>query len=82
MNVHGRWSDRAKDEACIAWARKLFVAAAPFATGGAYVNFMTQEEGARVAAAYGSNYARLASLKKQYDPQNAFRLNQNIGPAA
>jgi FAD/FMN-containing dehydrogenase len=82
MNVHGRWSDPAKDLACIAWARKLFAAAAPFATGGAYVNFMTQEEGGRVAAAYGSNYAKLAALKKQYDPQNAFRLNQNIGPAA
>jgi FAD/FMN-containing dehydrogenase len=82
MNVHGRWSDPAKDGACIAWARNLFAAAAPFATGGAYVNFMTQEEGARVPAAYGRNYARLAALKKQYDPQNAFRFNQNIGPAA
>jgi FAD/FMN-containing dehydrogenase len=82
MNVHGRWSDPAKDGACIAWARKLFDAAAPFATGGAYVNFMTQEEGARVTAAYGSNYARLVALKKKYDPQNAFRLNQNIGPAS
>jgi FAD/FMN-containing dehydrogenase len=82
MNVHGRWSDPAKDGACIAWARKLFEAAAPFATGGAYVNFMTQEETGRVAAAYGSNYARLVALKRQYDPHNLFRLNQNIGPAA
>ena len=82
LNVHGRWSDPAKDVACIAWARKLFAAAAPFATGGAYVNFMTQEEGGRVTAAYGGNFARLAALKKQYDPQNVFRLNQNIGPAA
>jgi FAD/FMN-containing dehydrogenase len=82
MNVHGRWSDPAKDAACIAWARRLFEAAAPFATGGAYVNFMTQDEGGRVAAAYGSNYERLVALKGQYDPQNTFRLNQNIGPLA
>jgi FAD/FMN-containing dehydrogenase len=82
MNVHGRWSDPSKDAECISWARALFDAAAPFATGGAYVNFMTQEEDGRVKAAYGTNYARLAALKKRYDPDNAFRVNQNIGPAA
>jgi FAD/FMN-containing dehydrogenase len=82
LNVHGRWADAAKDAACIGWARQLFQAAAPFATGGVYVNFMTQEEHERVKAAYGSNYGRLASLKKKYDPDNTFRVNQNIGPAA
>ena len=41
MNVHGRWTDPAKDQACIGWARELFRAAAPFATGGVYVNFLT-----------------------------------------
>ena len=49
--------------------------------GGAYVNFLTEEEAGRVKAAYGSNYARLAAIKKQYDPENVFRMNQNIGPA-
>ncbi len=82
MNVHGRWADAAKDEECIAWARELFRATAPFATGSAYVNFMTEEEQDRVKAAYGSNYPRLAALKKQYDPNNLFRMNQNIKPAA
>jgi FAD/FMN-containing dehydrogenase len=82
LNVHGRWADAAKDAACIGWARQLFQAAAPFATGGVYVNFMTQEEHERVKAAYGSNYGRLSSLKKKYDPDNTFRVNQNIGPAA
>jgi FAD/FMN-containing dehydrogenase len=82
LNVHGRWEDPAKDAACVAWARQLFQAAAPFATGGVYVNFLTQEEQGRVPAAYGSNYARLVALKKKYDPLNLFRVNQNIGPVA
>ncbi len=82
MNVHGRWEDPAKDAACIGWARQLFEAAAPFATGGVYVNFLTQDEQGRVPAAYGGNYARLVALKKKYDPGNLFRVNQNIGPAA
>jgi hypothetical protein len=82
LNVHGRWADPAKDTACIAWARQLFQAATPFATGGVYVNFLTQEEQGRVPAAYGSNYARLVALKKKYDPSNLFRVNQNIGPVA
>jgi len=45
------------------------------------VNFMTEEEGDRVAAAYGANYARLVKVKKQYDPDNLFHLNQNIKPS-
>jgi FAD/FMN-containing dehydrogenase len=83
MNVHGRWSDVAKDKACIGWARGLFEAAAPFSTGAVYVNFMTQDEQeTRVRAAYGANYDRLALLKKKYDPSNLFRMNQNIKPSA
>ena len=62
------------------WARQFFTAAAPFASGGAYVNFMTEEEDSRVAAAYGSNYSRLVALKRRYDPQNVFHMNQNIAP--
>jgi FAD/FMN-containing dehydrogenase len=82
LNVHGRWDERADDERCIAWARAFFQASAPYASGGAYVNFMTEEEGDRVAAAYGANYDRLAEIKKQYDPDNLFHLNQNIKPAS
>lgn len=80
MNVHGRWDDPAKDEACIAWARDLWKAAAPFATGSVYVNFLTQEEGGRVREAYGENYERLVALKNKYDPKNLFGVNQNIQP--
>ncbi len=83
VNVHTRWSDPAEDEPCIAWARGLYEAAAPFATGGVYVNFMPADEAQRVRkGAYGPNYERLAQIKTQYDPQNLFRLNQNIPPAA
>jgi FAD/FMN-containing dehydrogenase len=80
LNVHGRWDEAADDESCIAWARAFFEASAPYASAGAYVNFMTEEEGERVAAAYGSNYDRLVQIKKQYDPENIFHLNQNIKP--
>lgn len=81
LNVHGRWADRAKDDECTAWTRGLYEAVSPFATGGAYVNFLTQEEGGRVAAAYGGNYQRLRQLKRRFDPRNVFRTNQNIEPA-
>jgi FAD/FMN-containing dehydrogenase len=82
LNVHGRWADPGKDAECVGWARQLFRAAAPFATGGVYVNFLTQEEQDRVPAAYGVNYARLVELKRKYDPANVFRVNQNIGTSA
>jgi FAD/FMN-containing dehydrogenase len=80
LNVHGRWDDVADDEKGIAWAREFFQTSAPYASAGAYVNFMTEEEGDRVAAAYGSNYDRLVQIKKRYDPENIFHLNQNIKP--
>ncbi len=82
MNVHGRWEHQKEDETCIAWCRKLFDAAAPFATGGVYVNFMTEEEGDRVKSAYGDGYDRMVKLKNKYDPGNLFRYNQNIKPTA
>jgi FAD/FMN-containing dehydrogenase len=80
LNVHGRWDDVAHDQICIKWAREFFQASAPYASPGAYVNFMTEEEGDRVSAAYGSNYDRLVQIKKQYDSENVFHLNQNIKP--
>jgi FAD/FMN-containing dehydrogenase len=80
MNVHGRWNDTTHDAAGIRWARAFFDAAAPYASGGTYVNFMTEDESGRGAAAYGANYARLAEIKKRHDPDNVFHLNQNIKP--
>ncbi|PLX29195.1 MAG: FAD-linked oxidase [Ignavibacteria bacterium] len=81
MNVHGRWEHAADDERGIGWCRDLFDAATPYATGGVYVNFMTEEEGGRVAEAYGASYDRLVQLKNTYDPDNVFRFNQNIAPS-
>ena len=81
LNVHGRWDEKTDDGRCIAWARAFFRASAPYASEGAYVNFMTEEENDRVAAAYGANYDRLLQIKKAYDPDNLFHLNQNIKPS-
>jgi len=81
MNVHGRWEDPADDKSCIGWARDFFNASAPFASGGVYVNFLTADEGDRVRSAYGPNYDRLAQVKRKYDPDNLFHMNQNIKPA-
>lgn len=80
MNVHGRWESAAEDERGIAWAREFFAESQPFASGGAYINFLTQDETDRVAFAYGAAYKRLSELKKKYDPTNLFRMNQNIKP--
>jgi FAD/FMN-containing dehydrogenase len=80
MNFHGRWEDPADDKRCIGWARDFFNASAPFASGGVYVNFLTADEGDRVRSAYGPNYDRLTRVKRKYDPDNLFRMNQNIKP--
>jgi len=80
LNVHGRWDDAADDKRCVVWARDFFKASAPYASAGAYVNFMTEDEADRIAAAYGSNFARLAQIKRKHDPGNIFHLNQNIKP--
>jgi len=81
MNVHGRWSDAGDDERVRAWARQAFEEVAPHATGSGYVNFLTEDEGERVTASYGVNYARLQAVKLRFDPGNLFRMNLNIAPA-
>lgn len=80
MNIHGRWESKNNDKACIDWARALFNSVEPYAMGGAYVNFMTQDENDRVPSAYGDNYQRLSEIKQQYDPNNIFNINHNIKP--
>jgi FAD/FMN-containing dehydrogenase len=66
------------------WAKDYWSALHPHNPGGGYVNFMMgDEEGgeARLRATYGPNYDRLAQIKAKYDPDNLFRVNQNIKPA-
>ena len=60
------------------WARNYWQELHPYGAGGAYVNFMMEEGEDRVKATYGQNYDRLVSIKAQYDPDNFFRVNQNI----
>lgn len=72
--------DPAKKDAISSWARDYWTALHPYSAGGAYVNFMMDEGEDRVRATYGKNYARLAKIKKRYDPANLFRVNQNIKP--
>lgn len=64
------------------WASDYWQAVHPYNFAGAYPNFMMDDEGdARTGAIFGDNYARLASIKKKYDPSNLFQVNLNIRPA-
>ena len=65
------------------WTKDYWEAVHPFDMGGAYPNFMMDDEGdARLKASFGGNYARLTAVKKKYDPSNLFRVNQNISPTS
>ncbi|MEA2585743.1 MAG: hypothetical protein QOF33_3828 [Thermomicrobiales bacterium] len=76
------WTDPADSERNVAWTRGLYEAVRPLTPAGVYVNDLDGDEGqARVRDAYGVNYARLAELKKTWDPDNVFRANHNIAPA-
>lgn len=82
--VTSAWKDPAETDRNILWTRELFAAMQPFLANGVYVNYLDADEGAeRVRAAYGAEkHARLAALKSKFDPENLFRMNQNIAPAA
>jgi FAD/FMN-containing dehydrogenase len=68
-------------EALKSWGRAYWKAVHPYNLGGAYINFMYDDEPeGRLEATYGDNYARLATVKMKYDPKNLFRVNQNITP--
>jgi FAD/FMN-containing dehydrogenase len=81
LNVTGSWESQADDAKNIAWARGCWQDMLPFSTGSAYLNFMTEDEGAdRLLQGYGKNHARLRELKAKWDPDNLFRHNKNIAP--
>ena len=63
------------------WTVDYWEATHPYSAGGAYVNMMMDEGDERVRASYGDNYPRLARAKRTFDPDNTFRVNQNITPA-
>jgi FAD/FMN-containing dehydrogenase len=84
LSIDSTWHDPAHDEVNIAYTRAFYDAALPFSDGKTYFNFpgLLEEGDAAVRASYGANHDRLAQIKAAYDPENRFRLNQNIRPAA
>jgi FAD/FMN-containing dehydrogenase len=78
------WSDPAQDDEGVAWGRAFWDAMGRHSTGGLYLNFpgFGEEKEALARAGYAANYDRLAELKATYDPDNLFRMNINILPAA
>jgi FAD/FMN-containing dehydrogenase len=82
LEIIAKWNDGPADPHA-RWADQFLAAMQPYATGGVYVNFLGDEGRARIEAAYEpASMARLAQLKARYDPDNFFRSNQNILPAA
>ena len=81
MVMVGVSPDPADNEHMIEWTRSYWSALHPYSAGGAYINMMMEEGEDRVRASYGEHYDRLAALKGKYDPNNLFRVNQNIKPA-
>ena len=76
------WEDPADTAANVAWVRAFREDIDRYTNGGTYLNFIGAEGQARIRAAYGeANYARLAGIKRRFDPENIFRGNQNIEPA-
>jgi FAD/FMN-containing dehydrogenase len=82
VNISAAWLDAEQPDEHVRWARELFAAVEPHSRGRAYVNFLGDEGQDRIRASYGEEkYERLVALKRRYDPENVFRLNQNISPA-
>jgi len=82
INVPASWRSAADTQREVAWVRETFAALQPVCSGGAYVNFMDGDEQAADQSAYGATLRRLQAVKAVYDPENIFRLNQNIVPEA
>jgi hypothetical protein len=79
--IISNWPDKQEDDKNINWTRNIWEALQPYLSHKAYVNALGVEGADRVKEAYGDNYQKLAELKRKYDPDNFFRMNQNIPPA-
>jgi hypothetical protein len=79
--ILGGWDSPTDTPANVAWARNLWELTSPLTSPGVYVNYLGTEGDQRIRDAFGVNHDRLARVKRQYDPSNFFRLNQNIEPA-
>ncbi|WP_455372682.1 FAD-binding oxidoreductase [Limibacillus halophilus] len=80
--VAGAWSDPADNGANTEWVRDYYNALEPYSEDGGYVNFMSDDDQGRVESNYGPNFQRLQRVKAKFDPDNRFRVNQNIAPTA
>lgn len=80
MNLLASWSNPSADAANISWIRGLFKTLRPAMKPGVYVNFMSGDEQDRVPEAYRERWDRMVAIKTRYDPDNFFRLNQNVPP--
>ena len=80
LSIHTRWQEATDDDRCVAWAKEFHDATRPFSQG-VYVNFLSEEGNDRVREAYTAEvWDRLVKVKKIWDPENIFRMNQNIPP--
>jgi hypothetical protein len=82
INLLADWSDATEDAENIAWVRKLFNSLRPAMKPGVYVNFMSGDEQDRVHEAYHERWERMVKIKTHYDPENFFRMNQNVLPSS
>lgn len=80
LHILPGWSEAGDDAKNIKWAKDFYQSLINEATGGVYVNLMSDDEKDRIKNAYGENYDRLVEVKKKWDPENLFRMNQNIQP--
>jgi FAD/FMN-containing dehydrogenase len=81
VHPFGLWETAEDDDRGIAWARATISDMKPFASGDVYLNFVGDEGIDRIVAGYGEeNYARLAAVKAEYDPDNIFHLHHNVKP--
>jgi FAD/FMN-containing dehydrogenase len=78
--IVGVWPEPADNEANVKWVRDYYDATAPLSEEGGYINFMAGDDQERISANYKGNYDRLVQVKRRYDPDNLFHLNQNIKP--
>ena len=82
VRAQAQWDDPPDSGRNIDWTRRVFERMQPFLESGVYANNLGEEDGNRVASAYGPNYGRLAQIKSAWDPDNLFRLNHNIAPVS
>ena len=78
--IAGMWPDPAENTANTKWVRDYYDATAPLSESGGYINFMSDDDQSRIKDNYKGNYKRLVDVKRRYDPNNLFHVNQNIKP--